>query len=248
MNARTARKSENLAERIYLQLKQDIFDFRLMPGDRFSENEVAERMGASRTPVREALFRLQRESYVDVLYRSGWQVKPFDFKYFEELYDVRTILECAAVRKLCEQQEQNTLDELVNLWCVDPADRLDHGPTVSGMDERFHEQLVEAAGNQEMARIHQDLTERLRIIRRLDFTKPPRVEATYEEHAAVLYAILHRRVEQAQMLLRAHIEESRNEVRKITVHMLHEANARSQLQAVDNNSVPRGDTTIAHDE
>lgn len=234
---RAAKKTENLAERIYLQLKQDIFDFRLMPGDRFSENEVAERMGVSRTPVREALFRLQREAYVDVLYRSGWQVKPFDFKYFEELYDVRTILECAAVRKLCEQDSDlNNLDELVALWCVPEVNRLDHGPTVSGMDERFHEQLVEAAGNQEMARIHHDLTERLRIIRRLDFTKPPRVEATYNEHQAVLEAILHRRVEQAQILLRAHIEESRNEVRKITVHMLHEANARSQLHAVDNNA------------
>lgn len=236
MNAKANKKPENLAERIYLQLKQDIFDFRLMPGDRFTENEVAERVGASRTPVREALFRLQRESYVDVLYRSGWQVKPFDFKYFEELYDVRTILECAAVRKLCEHTtEHDMLDELVALWCVPAEQRLTDGPTVSGMDERFHEQLVMAAGNQEMARIHQDLTERLRIIRRLDFTKPPRLEATYNEHQAVLEAILHRRVEQAQMLLRAHIEESRNEVRKITVHMLHEANARSQLHAVDNN-------------
>ncbi|MBL4571263.1 MAG: GntR family transcriptional regulator [Alcanivorax sp.] len=234
---RAAKKTESLAERIYLQLKQDIFDFRLMPGDRFSENEVAERMGVSRTPVREALFRLQREFYVDVLYRSGWQVKPFDFKYFEELYDVRTILECAAVRKLCEQgSDLNNLDSLVALWCVPVSERLDHGPTVSGMDERFHEELVEAAGNHEMARIHHDLTERLRIIRRLDFTKPPRVEATYNEHQAVLEAILHRRVEQAQILLRAHIEESRNEVRKITVHMLHEANARSQLHAVDNNA------------
>ena len=92
---------ENLAERIYRQLKQDIFDFRLLPADRFSENEIAERMGASRTPVREALFRLEREGYVEVLARSGWQVKPFDFKYFEELYDVRTVLECAAVRRLC---------------------------------------------------------------------------------------------------------------------------------------------------
>ncbi len=236
MNAKANKKPENLAERIYLQLKQDIFDFRLMPGDRFTENEVAERVGASRTPVREALFRLQRESYVDVLYRSGWQVKPFDFKYFEELYDVRTILECAAVRKLCEHTtEHDMLDELVAQWCVPAEQRLTDGPIVSGMDERFHEQLVMAAGNQEMARIHQDLTERLRIIRRLDFTKPPRLEATYNEHQAVLEAILHRRVEQAQMLLRAHIEESRNEVRKITVHMLHEANARSQLHAVDNN-------------
>ena len=186
MNARATKKTENLAERIYLQLKQDIFDFRLMPGDRFRENEIAERMGVSRTPVREALFRLQREAYVDVLYRSGWQVKPFDFKYFEELYDVRTILECAAVRKLCEHDgELSKLDDLVSQWCVPSEQRLDDGPVVSGMDERFHEKLVEAAGNSEMARIHHDLTERLRIIRRLDFTKPPRVDATYNEHQAL---------------------------------------------------------------
>ncbi len=108
---------ENLAERIYRQLKQDIFDFRLLPADRFSENEIAERMGASRTPVREALFRLEREGYVEVLARSGWQVKPFDFKYFEELYDVRTVLECAAVRRLCEQEGPSPqLEELTRLW------------------------------------------------------------------------------------------------------------------------------------
>ena len=70
MNTRAGKKTERLAEQIYLQLKQDMFDFRLMPGDRFSENEVAERMGVSRTPVREALFRLQRETFVDVLYLS----------------------------------------------------------------------------------------------------------------------------------------------------------------------------------
>ncbi len=101
MKAHKEKKSSNLADRIYQQLKSDIFDFRLMPGDRFSENEIAERMGASRTPVREALFRLQRESYVDVLFRSGWQVKPFDFRYFEELYGVRTVLECS-YRKLTQ--------------------------------------------------------------------------------------------------------------------------------------------------
>ena len=89
-------RGENLADRIYNQLKQDIFEFRLLPGDRFSENEIAERVQASRTPVREALFRLQREGYVDVLYRSGWQIRPFDFKSFEDPYDVRLIIEIAA--------------------------------------------------------------------------------------------------------------------------------------------------------
>ena len=57
----------SLADAIYRQLKEDIFEFRLLPGDRFSEGEVAERMAASRTPVRQALYRLQREGQVQVL-------------------------------------------------------------------------------------------------------------------------------------------------------------------------------------
>jgi len=217
-------RGENLADRIYNQLKQDIFEFRLLPGDRFSENEIAERVQASRTPVREALFRLQREGYVDVLYRSGWQIRPFDFKSFEDLYDVRIIIETAAVKRLCEMEvPPATLNDLKQIWLVPAGERLSDGATVSQLDERFHEMLVEATGNLEMAQMHHALTERIRIIRRLDFTKQPRIDATYTEHGKILRAVLQRRADQGQLLLKTHIEESKAEVRKITVHMLHTA-------------------------
>lgn len=220
--------SENLADRIYSRLKEEIFDFHLLPGDRFSENEVAERMSASRTPVREALYRLQRDGYVDVLYRSGWQVKPFDFRFFEEIYDMRIIIELASVKKICTQESISPLlEDLKRIWLVAPTERISDSATVSLLDERFHEMLVEAAGNSEMAKIHHNITERIRIIRRLDFTKKPRVEATYIEHGKILRAILQRRTDQAQMLLNSHIEESKAEVRKITLHMLH--SARNQI-------------------
>lgn len=213
----------NLTERIYQQIKQDIFTFRLLPGDRFSENEIAERVAASRTPVREALSRLQREGFVEVSFRSGWQVKPFDFNQFEQLYDVRIVLELAAVKKLCEMEDSSRLEDLKRIWLVKPEDRLEDGPTVCALDERFHEQLVEATGNSEMARIHHDLTERLRIIRRIDFTQRNRIEATYDEHAKILRTIIERRTEEAKTLLKTHIEASKSEVRKITLHMLYEA-------------------------
>ncbi len=213
----------NLTERIYQQLKEDIFSFRLLPGDRFSENEVAERVQASRTPVREALSRLQREGFVEVSFRSGWQVKPLNFKQFEELYDVRIVLELAAIRKLCEMEPGPNLEDVKAIWLVKPEDRLEDGPTVCALDERFHEQLIEATGNKEMARIHHDLTERLRIIRRIDFTQRNRIEATYDEHAKILRTIMERRTEEAKSLLKTHIEESKAEVRKITLHMLYEA-------------------------
>lgn len=216
--------SENLADRIYLRLKEEIFDFHLLPGDRFSENEVAVRMEASRTPVREALYRLQRDGYVNVLYRSGWQIKPFDFKFFEEIYDLRIIIELAAVKKICEQEASSPLlEDLKRIWLISPTERLSDPATVSLLDERYHEMLVEAAGNSEMAKMHHSITERIRIIRRLDFTKKIRVEATYIEHGKILRAIVQRRPDQAKLLLKSHIEESKAEVRKITLHMLHSA-------------------------
>jgi DNA-binding GntR family transcriptional regulator len=225
---RTKDRPENMVERIYQQLKDDIFEFRLLPGDRFSENEVAERVQASRTPVRQALYRLEREGYLQVYFRSGWQVRAFDFNYFEELYDVRIVLESAAVARLEHMALEGhpVIDELKATWQVSEGERLQDAAQVSALDERFHCALVEAAGNAEMARMHLEITEKIRIIRRLDFTQAPRVDATYSEHGQILDAILQRRTEQAQQMLNTHITLSKQEVRKITLHRLHVARQR----------------------
>ncbi|MBC7727515.1 MAG: FCD domain-containing protein, partial [Microbacteriaceae bacterium] len=103
------------------------------------------------------------------------------------------------------------------------AERLSDGATVGQPDEQFHLQLVQASGNREMARVHREITERIRIIRRLDFTKPARLAATYDEHAGILRAITRRRSDDAQRLLRAHVEQSKLEVRHITLDMLYRA-------------------------
>jgi DNA-binding GntR family transcriptional regulator len=221
-------KDANLAARVFDRVKQEIFDFVLLPGDRFTEAEIAARMEVSRTPVREALYLLEREGYLEVMFRSGWRVRPFDFQQFEDLYDIRVILETAAVKRLCEMEERSALDELKAAWMVAKAERLTDGRGVAALDEQFHAALVFATGNKEMSRIHHDLTERIRIIRRLDFTQDARVDATYNEHARILKAILLRKADEAQMLLKSHIEASKAEVRKITLHMLHTARVQHQ--------------------
>jgi DNA-binding GntR family transcriptional regulator len=216
-------KESNLAARVFERVKQEIFDFVLLPGDRFTEAEVATRMQVSRTPVREALYLLEREGYLEVMFRSGWRVRPFDFQQFEDLYDVRITLELAAVKRLCEMEQRAALEELKAEWMAPKPERLTDGRGVAALDEKFHATLVAATGNAEMARIHHDLTERIRIIRRLDFTKDARIEATYNEHARILRAVLLRKADQAQLLLKTHIDASKAEVRKITLHMLHTA-------------------------
>lgn len=221
------KKANRAAETVYLQIKADIFDFRLLPGDRFTETELAERYGLSRTPVRDALYRLRHEGYVEVEFRSGWHIRPFDFVRFDELYDLRIIIECAAVERICQSDEPAVLKELRETWLVPAAEREQDARKVAALDEAFHSSLVKAAGNTEMARIHGDITEKIRIIRRLDFLNARRVDVTYEEHAKVLRLIARRNVTEAQILLRAHITESRMEVRKFTLHMLHEARAQA---------------------
>jgi DNA-binding GntR family transcriptional regulator len=222
-----------LAGSVYQKLKADIFEFRLPPGARFSENQVAKRARVSRTPVREALFRLEREGYLEVRSKSGWSVRPLDFAQLDQLYDLRVVLECAAVRKLCAGNPRGALAGLEKIWLVAPRKRLSDGARVARLDEEFHTQLVAAAGNPELARVHQGITERIRIVRRLDFTHPERVIYTYLEHSQILRAILARKTARALALLQAHIGSSKAEVRKISLHRLHLAHldARSRGRA-----------------
>jgi DNA-binding GntR family transcriptional regulator len=71
-----------------------------------------------------------------------------------------------------------------------------------------------------MARVHQDVTERIHLLRRLDFTEAGRIAATYQEHAQILRAVLRQDADRAIGLLQAHIETSKIEVRKISLHKL----------------------------
>lgn len=216
-----------LAERAYADIKQRICDFRLLPGDRFSESDLARTVQVSRTPLRQALQRLQREGFLQVFPKSGWQVAPLDFEVFDQLYDLRVLLETHAVARLCEMEERPALADLANIWLVPSTERGRAAAPVDVLDEAFHATLVRAAGNLEMVRVHEDITERIRIIRRLDFTQPARVELTYGEHARILRAITRRRSEEAQRLLRAHVAQSKLEVRHITLDMLHQARQRA---------------------
>jgi DNA-binding GntR family transcriptional regulator len=213
-----------LAEQVYTRLKDDIFNFRLLPGDNFTETEMAQRQGVSRTPLRDALFRLQREGYLEVGFRRGWRVCPIDFDRLDNLYDLRTVLEMASLEKLCQQEEPSAgLQKLNSIWLVAAEARQSDAVTVAELDEAFHTNLVAAAGNDEMTRVHTEVTEKIRIVRRLDFLKKNRVDATYEEHGKILQLIAKRKTTEAQILLRAHITQSKLEVRKITIWMLAEA-------------------------
>lgn len=222
-----------LSEDAYQQIKDAINNFLLIPGDRFTESQLSEQLNVSRTPIRQALFRLQQEGFVEVLFRNGWRVLPLDFAQFDALYDFRILIETDAIQRLCDGRSPGSmpklnpgLQALSEIWLAPKAKRLSEAQQVSQLDEAFHCAIVEAAGNPAIARTHREITEKIRVIRRLDFTRSPRIDTTYDEHAKILRAIHNQRADQARMLIKAHIEVSQLEVRKITLHQLESARNR----------------------
>ncbi|MBX3666113.1 MAG: GntR family transcriptional regulator [Burkholderiales bacterium] len=219
----------SLADRAYAKIKKRIFDFDLMPGDRLSESELAQQASVSRTPLRQALQRLQHEGFVEAIPKVGWLIPPLSFEKFDELYDFRVLIECFAVRGLCKSAaDRPELQALAAVWQVPVKARLQDPVQVGELDEEFHRRIVDSTANREMRRTYREITERMRIIRRLDFIKPDRVTATYDEHGKIIAAIPKRRADEAQRLLRAHIEQSKLEVRKITLDMLYQARNRGR--------------------
>lgn len=219
--------AESRANYVYSRLRDDIFELRLLPGDRLTEGGIAERFNVSRTPAREALQRLQSDGLMQGYVRGGWEVVPIDFKRFDDLYEMRELIETFAASKLCPANASlseavlRVLDQLDRVWRVPRAERLTDGREVAALDEAFHLALVQAAGNDELAAALERVTDRIRVVRRLDLVYGNCIDATYDEHAAILDAIRNHHIDDAVDRLRQHIEGSRAEVRKLTVHRLH---------------------------
>ena len=114
------------ADLVYLSVREDIFDMHLLPGDRVTEASIAERFGVSRTPAREALQRLQGDGLMRGYVRGGWEVVPIDFKRFDDLYEMRQLIESFALAKLfgtdgrLRPEVAQLVDRLEQVWSVAP--------------------------------------------------------------------------------------------------------------------------------
>ncbi|MGE4482787.1 GntR family transcriptional regulator [Acidocella sp.] len=219
-------EKETLAQLVYGRLKAAIFDFAMLPGQRYAEQGLAEMFGVSRTPLRLALHLLAHEGFMQHIGgHACWQVAPLNLAYYEDIYSFRMEIEAIALRCISKADMAEGLEALRDVWMVPKRRRETDGTKVGSLDEAFHRDLVALAGNQAMLRSFDEITERIRIIRRLDFVSPARVAVTYDEHAAILDAVAAGQAGEAERLMRCHIEASRVEIRKITLHRLALASA-----------------------
>jgi DNA-binding GntR family transcriptional regulator len=189
---------------------------------RLSEERLAERLGVSRTPVREALLRLHAEHFVDRHPEGGYRATTPSAQTMRELYEVRRALELYALRRSTPDRvrDRDSLIELQEEWRA-----LDGGTGAVDaefvlLDEDFHRRLAESSGNAQLAEHLRQINERIRPVRTHDFITPGRIETTIEQHLEIVGTVLARRMAQAATLLDRHIGESQTVVERAVAQVL----------------------------
>jgi DNA-binding GntR family transcriptional regulator len=207
------------AERVYEALRIRLLRGELPAGERLVEQRLAEAYETSRTPVREALRRLEGDGHLVRDGSGGLRPRVPDVRSMRELYDVRLALEDLTVRQATTDGDRELLADLRRTWEAmreeRAAGRREAPPTAFvGADEQFHHGIARAAGNRAAERYLVEITERIHVLRIQGFTTDDRVETTIAEHLEILDAIDSGDAVAAAAFMRAHVQRYARVVRE----------------------------------
>lgn len=196
-----------LTDRIFEELKQRILFFRIRPGERLIEDDLAREWHTSRTPVREACKRLAEAGLIRAVPHRGYYIRDVHLPEIEELYEVRVALETAAVEAAVRRKGTNWAP-LRATWSHAP-NPLPPAETALRLDEAFHVAIAQATGNHTLVEYLRAINEQIRAIRAKDFAQPERIRTTYRQHRRILQLIAGGDGPAAARAVRDHILESR---------------------------------------
>lgn len=198
-----------LRELVCENIRQAIIDGTFSPGERLMEIQLADEMGVSRTPVREAIRKLELEGFVVMIPRRGTYVADISIKDITEIYEIRISLDVLAAGLAAERitdEELATLNGyLVEISKHVPGMNMDK---IVELDSAFHDVLYHASRNERLESIINNLREQLTGIRGRSMSAPGRMVETMDEHRALVEAIAARDVERAQRAARVHLENA----------------------------------------
>jgi DNA-binding GntR family transcriptional regulator len=190
----------------YLALRDAIVAGELVPGTRLSENELAEILGVSRTPVREALLRLREDQLVDVVPQSGTFVTPISLRGLNDAQFLREAVECAAVRLAARRATPRDLEQLRgNLALQERARDADDLKAFFVLDTDFHRALCDLSGRAIASEIGERANGHLDRVRRLSLPVPSYLAEMVEEHRRVVDAVDVGDPDLAEAALRHHL-------------------------------------------
>ncbi len=197
---------------VYEELKSAIVDLRLAPGDPLREAALAEQLGVSKTPIREALTRLEQEGLVETTSFKGAMVSGYSRQDLIEIYELRELLENAAARAAAESMSDADRDRLHRI-CRESR-KLKKGNDAAGLAaliSEFDDVLFDQVGNSRIRALIENLRAHLTRIGQLTAEIPGRIEASVDEHEKILEAIAARDPELAERQMSRHIRSVRDD-------------------------------------
>lgn len=207
MNTFEPIESVNLGDRAIEAIRGAIIRGALGPCESLSDRRLAADLGVSRTPVRDALHRLQAEGLVEPRGRSGWAVTDFTEQDVRELFDLRILLEPFGIDLLASAPNPELLESIARHWDdfthPVPVDRREE---YFARDDDFHMRIVEASGNRRLASFYSVLKAHINRGRYLlSGTRADRLEQTLDEHWEIATALRARDFDRAREALIAHL-------------------------------------------
>ncbi|HLO36744.1 MAG TPA: GntR family transcriptional regulator [Candidatus Deferrimicrobium sp.] len=204
----------SLQERTYQSLRTAILEGRYVPGERIYEAAVAQALGVSRNPVREAVRRLQQDGLVDVRAHYGIYVTRIPIEEIEDVYRIRGALEATAAALAAERMEDRDIAELEAIIAeqqvaVAMAAPLPREPVSLVQADRFHHAIHVGARSPRLLALLEQMYAQVTHFRSLTLRVPGRAAVSAAGHVGVFEAIRDRDMLRADALMKAHIDDAR---------------------------------------
>lgn len=201
-----AERPQSQVQRATTLLREMVISNRLLPGSTHLETELAEMLGMSRTPLREAAIILEGQGLVEVVPRRGIRVLPLSVSDMEEIYSILTELESLAAHDIAKSGVSDAdLAELRGYTDeMDAALEVDDRQRWASADDRFHKTLVALTGNKRLISIVSTYSDQVHRARLLTLYMRPKPVKSNADHRALVEAIANREPERAREVHRAH--------------------------------------------
>ena len=204
-----------LRDVVFNTLRQAILKGELAPGERLMEIQLAERLGVSRTPIREAIRKLELEGLVLMIPRKGAEVAKISEKSLRDVLEVRRSLEELAIELACQRMTPEAVEELEKKQeefkeAVEQGNPMEIAET----DEAYHDVIYKGTGNDRLVQMINNLREQMYRYR-LEYIKDEdKRQILLLEHDNILRAVRQRKVQEAKEAMREHIDNQEITVSK----------------------------------
>lgn len=195
----------------YLRLKNLILAGQIGRGEPLIERTMAERLGVSRTPIRETIFRLEKEGLVRIVEGKGAFVASYTIEDLIEIYHVREGLEPIAARLACPYISLEALgyfESEFNRYKSEPAIRQEDPEAWQRLGRDFHNVFIRASGNKRLIQVMEGMQDQVELYRGLHRTISPYAvsQTTIGEHLDILHALRERNPRRAEKAVRVHLQ------------------------------------------